>query len=271
MARPRRCAESIGGDGQQVAAGATLANPLRSVCERRRRRCRRGAARDRRAGGRLGGGRGQRHYRRRRVCVGRLAPRHRRTAAARGAVVDDDGRELQRLDYGAAIAQAGTGGGCDITIGRGGQFERLDGELLARLLEQGRGTVCICFMPGMHEIESLVLTNQTRSARWRSTAAGCLALRGDGRLALSGLTSLELRDLRSHDRRAAWPAIDRGRAALRHGARSARPNRTAAAAGERCNRLRMTGCNVGAGCALRRCSTASRPTATLAATPSTGR
>ena len=111
-------------------------------------------------------------------------------------LADADGRELQRLRYGAAVAQAGSGSGCDITVGPGGQFERLDGELLAQLLEQNRGAVCICLMPGTHQIDSLVLASQSRTARLAIHGCGLpTTLQVAGRFLIGGLTSLELRDL----------------------------------------------------------------------------
>ncbi len=133
------------------------------------------------------------------LCRVRLAARRRRPAArwrvrlarqpparsCSGSSFDADRR-----------APAATGGGCDITVGPGGQFERLDGDLLARLLEQNRGAVCICFMPGTHDVDSLVLASQNRAARLSLHGCGPpTTLHVSGRFQIGGLAALELRDL----------------------------------------------------------------------------
>ncbi len=107
----------------------------------------------------------------------------------------NDGTELQRLAYTATVAIAATGGGCAVTIGRDGQFERLDSELLARLLEQGRGNLCICFLPGDHRIEGLEGSGE---GRMRLGLHGCgptAVLRVDRNVVLGKFASVELRDL----------------------------------------------------------------------------
>jgi photosystem II stability/assembly factor-like uncharacterized protein len=187
----------VGGDGQQVAAGGTLPNPLTfrvangsdgiagvvlqsSVVQ---------------GGGALTGPASVTTDPDGYASVGwRIGTGGAQQLVVR--LVDDDGRELQHLNYGAAIAQAGTGGGCDITVGPGGQFERLDSDLLARLLDENRGTVCICLMPGTHQVDSLVFTSQLRSARLSIHGCGLpTTLQLSGRFQLSGLSALELRNL----------------------------------------------------------------------------
>lgn len=187
----------VGGDGQQIAAGGTLPNPLAF-------RVTNGGdgiagvvlqASVEQGGGALVGpasvttdAEGYASVR------WRIGSGGAQSLAVR--LADDDGRELQRLSYGAAVAQAGTGGGCDITVGPGGQFERLDGELLARLLEQNRGAVCVCLMPGTHRIDSLVLESPDRTARLSIHGCGQpTTLQVAGRFLIRGLASLELRDL----------------------------------------------------------------------------
>ena len=179
----------VGGDGQQVAAGGTLPNPLAF-------RVTNGGdgiagvvlqASVEQGGGAMVGPASVTTDVDGYASVGwRLG-----TGGAQRLTVrlsDDDGRELQRLNYDADVAQAGTGGGCDITIGRGGQFERLDGDLLAQLLEQNRGTVCICLMPGTHQIDSLVLASQNRTARLAIHGCGLpTTLQVTGRFLIGGL------------------------------------------------------------------------------------
>ena len=112
-------------------------------------------------------------------------------------LADANGDELQRLAFNANIAATATSacGGCDITIGAGGQFERLDSELLARLLEQGRGAICLCFLPGTHDVESLEASG---GQQMRLSLHGCgptAVLRVRGAIQLSGFATVELRDL----------------------------------------------------------------------------
>ena len=71
-------------------------------------------------------------------------------------LLDDEGRMLQRLSFNATATVPASGGGCDITIGKGGTFEKLDSDLLAKLLEEhGPVGACICFLPGTHDIGAL--------------------------------------------------------------------------------------------------------------------
>ena len=109
---------------------------------------------------------------------------------------DAGGAELQRLEYAATVRAAATaGGGCDITIGRGGDFERLDGELLKRLLEENGGFVCLCFLPGIHDVEPLEIGG-VGGARLSLHGCGPTALlRLRGAFELDGFRALELRDL----------------------------------------------------------------------------
>jgi photosystem II stability/assembly factor-like uncharacterized protein len=107
------------------------------------------------------------------------------------------GTPPQRLAFNAELglpAQA-AGAGCEVTIGPDGQFERLDNELLQRLLERGRGQACICFLPGTHELERIELAG---GPALRLSLHGCgptAQLRLRGGIVLAGLEAVELRDL----------------------------------------------------------------------------
>ena len=109
---------------------------------------------------------------------------------------EGNGSELQRLVYTANVALGATaGGGCGITIGPGGQFERIDSDLLARLLERGHGSVCICFLPGTHDIDGLKVDGGGE-ARLSLHACGPTALlRVEAGVTLTGLLAADLRDL----------------------------------------------------------------------------
>jgi photosystem II stability/assembly factor-like uncharacterized protein len=107
------------------------------------------------------------------------------------------GTPAQRLAFNAdlALPAQAAGAACEVTIGPGAQFERLDNELLQRLLERGRGHACICFLPGTHELERIELAGGP--AR-RLTLHGCgptAQLRLRGGIMLAGLEAVELSDL----------------------------------------------------------------------------
>ena len=107
------------------------------------------------------------------------------------------GTPAQRLAFNADLvlpAQA-AGAACEITIGPNGHFERLDNELLQRLLERGRGHACICFLPGVHELERIEIAG---GAALRLSLHGCgptAQVRLRGGLVLAGLEAVEVRDL----------------------------------------------------------------------------
>jgi hypothetical protein len=51
-------------------------------------------------------------------------------------------------------------GGCSVTVGKGGQFERLD-QAIVTLLKEKRVSLCICLLPGEHELpEGLQLSDE---------------------------------------------------------------------------------------------------------------
>jgi photosystem II stability/assembly factor-like uncharacterized protein len=112
-------------------------------------------------------------------------------------LIDSGGQVLERLSFNASAVVPATAasGGCDITIGKGGDFESLDSALLAKLLAQGDGSACICFLPGRHDIGAIEADG---GEKFRLSLHGCghasvVSLRGA--LALVGFVALELRDL----------------------------------------------------------------------------
>jgi photosystem II stability/assembly factor-like uncharacterized protein len=112
----------------------------------------------------------------------------------RAELIDLDGQVLQRLSFNASVVVAASGGGCEVTIGKGGQFEKLDSALLQELLGSNGGRVCICFLPGDHTLDKLVVGQD----RGRISLHGCghasiVSLAGS--VQLSGFASVDLRDL----------------------------------------------------------------------------
>ncbi|MBP2302791.1 DUF6519 domain-containing protein [Azospirillum picis] len=111
-------------------------------------------------------------------------------------VRDAGGTELQRLEYTAAVRQpVPSGGGCEVTIGPGGDFEKLSRELLAQLFEIGQGAACVCFLPGHHGIDGLEFDGNGEA---RLSIHGCgptAVVEVNGGIALSGFLALELRNL----------------------------------------------------------------------------
>jgi hypothetical protein len=169
----------------------------------------------------------------------------------RASLLDRDGNEIpgQSIAYCATGTATTTsaGGGCAVTIGPGGQFERLDSELLARLLERDQGRLCVCLLPGTHEIDALAVEGGDKA---RLSLRGCgptALLRVQRGLTMSGLAALELRDL-------AIDLMDRDGLLLRgntevsltgvtlaRGAESRTPGLFVAGA----ERVTLTGCTVG--------------------------
>jgi photosystem II stability/assembly factor-like uncharacterized protein len=111
-------------------------------------------------------------------------------------LIGTGGQIVQRLSFDAtASAPATTTRGCEVTIGKSGDFETLDVDLLRKLLDQGDGNACICFLPGTHAIPELKIDGTGKS---RLSLHGCghtavLNLRGP--LTFAGFAALELRDL----------------------------------------------------------------------------
>ncbi|HSV81104.1 MAG TPA: DUF6519 domain-containing protein, partial [Ramlibacter sp.] len=95
-------------------------------------------------------------------------------------------------------ATGGRGGGCELTIGQGGDFPELTSELLERLMTE-RPSLCICFLPGTHRMEAGLQLDATptRAVR-RLSLHGCgptAVIAVAAPIALAGLAALELRDL----------------------------------------------------------------------------
>ncbi len=59
--------------------------------------------------------------------------------------------------------------GCAVTIGDGGQVPKLTTQILKTMLDENQGSLCLCFMPGTHEIDSLVV----EFANGRLSMHGC--------------------------------------------------------------------------------------------------
>ncbi len=97
----------------------------------------------------------------------------------------------------ATPAQGSGTRGCEITIGKGGDFPELSTELLAKLLADSDGRLCICFMPGAHNLEGLQIAGERlRTARLSLHGCGATALvTVTAPIALGGFAALEIRDL----------------------------------------------------------------------------
>ncbi|MBS0465695.1 MAG: hypothetical protein JSS31_07675 [Proteobacteria bacterium] len=192
----------VGGDGQQAAPGAALAEPLRLRVARGALALAGSSVRFtvEAGGGTVGGastldavtdaaGQASCPWQ-----LGAAGPQR-----VRANLLDSGGTPLseQTLVF-AAMAQAPVqaGGGCEVTIGKGGNFEQLTTELLAKLLQDRGGQLCICFLPGQHVIDSLAVT--LTAAQMRLTLHGCgptAVVNVNGPITLGGFAALELRDL----------------------------------------------------------------------------
>ncbi len=95
----------------------------------------------------------------------------------------------------AATPPAG-GGGCERTIGRGGDFPELTNELLQQWLKESGGHLCLCFLPGEHVLDGLSVTQREATMRLSLHGCGPTAVVSVRRpIELGAFTALELRDL----------------------------------------------------------------------------
>jgi hypothetical protein len=123
----------------------------------------------------------------------------------RASLLDSDGRPLpgQFVVFCATASlpvkpSQTTTRGCDVTIGRGGDFETLTLSMLREVLERGRGRACVCFLPGTHDVRALEIEG---SGEFRLSLHGCghaSRLNLDGSLTFTAFGSIELRDLAMH-------------------------------------------------------------------------
>ena len=88
-----------------------------------------------------------------------------------------------------------TGGGCEITIGERGQIKRLNSESLKKVLDELKGNVCLCFLPGDHVIRELRVAGEER---FRVSIHGCgltSIVQVRGQVELTGFGSVEISSL----------------------------------------------------------------------------
>jgi hypothetical protein len=90
------------------------------------------------------------------------------------------------------LCQRPTGGGCEVTVGMGGEFATLE-QALKVLLERGERDLCLCLMDGEHPVGALEV-RETVQLKIRGCGRGT-RVRVEGGLRFEGLRSLILRDL----------------------------------------------------------------------------
>lgn len=95
------------------------------------------------------------------------------------------------------LCEVQRGANCDVTVGKGGQFERLD-QALTQLIAQDQTDICICLMPGDHSLETLVIEGEGN--RWHLKITGCgrgsrLIVKESGSFKAARLASLTMRDV----------------------------------------------------------------------------
>ncbi|HXO72917.1 MAG TPA: hypothetical protein VN838_28505, partial [Bradyrhizobium sp.] len=109
-------------------------------------------------------------------------------------LIGASGQVIQRLSFDATVAVATTHG-CEVTIGNGGDFEKLTADLLQKLFGLGGGNACVCFLPGTHDVPEL---NIDGKGQFRLSLHGCghtALLNLSGPLRFTGFVAVELRDL----------------------------------------------------------------------------
>ena len=116
-------------------------------------------------------------------------------------LLDGAGQVVQRRSFDATAEDvvAASRRGCDITIGRGGDFEKLNAEVIDKLFAAGRGNACVCFLPGVHAVPRLDFNG---ADKLRLSLHGCghaSLLKLNGPLTFKAFVALELRDLVMRD------------------------------------------------------------------------
>jgi hypothetical protein len=92
------------------------------------------------------------------------------------------------------------GGGCEVVVGKGGQYERLD-VAIKDLLEKEHKDICICLLPGEHVLEESLFISDSdpRTSRTYVKIVGCglgsRIILKDGQLIVGPLGSFTLRDV----------------------------------------------------------------------------
>ncbi len=242
----------VGGDGQQAAAGAVLAQPLevRVVSGSAGIAGVRLAVAVEQGGGTLAGSAEPVTDADGYAAIGwQLGGDGPQRLTVR--LDDGAGHTPQRIAFNATVAggAATARAGCDLTIGRGGDFERLDNELLGKLLQQ-TGAACLCFLPGEHELDDLEFNE---GQRMRLSLHGCgptARLRIKRGVTLAGFAALELRDLSIELAGGAGVTL-RGNDELRLArttiARAAQQSNEPVVLIDGARVVRMSGCDIGAG------------------------
>lgn len=88
-----------------------------------------------------------------------------------------------------------TGGGCEVTVGEGGDFPTLT-EALEALLEQGLRDICLCLLPGDHELEdALDVAEEGLHLSIHGCGPGTRLRLGSDPLSFAEFASLRLADL----------------------------------------------------------------------------
>jgi len=92
-------------------------------------------------------------------------------------LLDSEGKPASHppIHFYANLAQASSGGGCTVTVGKGGQFADLRTaiEVLMSGDQEGPKDLCICMLPGDHEIEGgLKLDTEQKEVNLKITGCG---------------------------------------------------------------------------------------------------
>lgn len=93
-------------------------------------------------------------------------------AQGRSFVDDADHNLATPLYFNAKRETALASGGCRVTVGQGGTFERLD-QAIVVLLEKGERDLCLCLLAGDHESKGLNLTPELAAHGLHLSLSGC--------------------------------------------------------------------------------------------------
>ena len=93
------------------------------------------------------------------------------------------------------LCQHQHGAGCEVTVGKGGQFETLQGALNV-LLEEGLPQLCLCLLPGENKVENLAIEPKRPPVHLKISGCGWDSrIVVDTQMAFTGFEAASFRDL----------------------------------------------------------------------------
>jgi|WetSurMetagenome_2_1015567.scaffolds.fasta_scaffold00231_5 hypothetical protein len=99
------------------------------------------------------------------------------------------------------IEMTGRGGSCSVTVGKGGEYPDLASaiaDLISRQKNESLKTICICLLPGVHEVRSLTVDKPTTIPQFNLHIRGCgssTLLISSGQMKIIGMVSISFENM----------------------------------------------------------------------------